>query len=221
VAPPLDSILSWIVGRGSAELDCGNLVPENSQGAASVEVGGHQQNTMDLSFVSRPADRQAAGHIPSLIPRRKAGNRASSQLRGGWETAQILPREFQLTPAVDVAAARRIEDEAGSQTLREQLQAFRGTLFGLARQDYDGVGRLGMIDNQPRSRLTAKQQTDDDEQKRPSEAIAPQFMHPSLLILKGLLASRRDRIRVPSRVLKFAFTVEKLSYANRTGYTCL
>jgi hypothetical protein len=128
---------------------------------------------MDLSFVSRPADRQAAGHIPSFIPRRKAGNRASSQLRGGWETAQILPREFQLTPAVDVTAARSIEDEAGSQPLREQLQAFRGTLFGLAREDYDGVRRPGVVDDQPRSRLTAKQQTDDDEQKRPSEAFAP------------------------------------------------
>ncbi len=220
MAPPLDPILSWIVGRGRAELDCGHLVPENSQGAASVVVGCHQQDTTDLSFMS-PADRQAAGHIPSFISRRKAGNRASSQLRGGWETAQILPRQFQLAPAVDVVAAGSIEDEAGSQPLREQLQAFRGTLFGLAREDYDGVGRLGTVHDQPRSCLTAKQQTEDDEQKRPSEAIAPQFRHPSLLILKGLLASRRDRIRVPSRVLKFAFTVEKSSYANATGYTCL
>jgi hypothetical protein len=144
VGPPSSSKLGFVARRRGGKRGSMNLMAENAQRTAGMEVGGHDQ---DRLWAYTHAS-QARFRVMRLIPGRKPRNRANFDARRLREALHIPPRQLNFCKTASLGVRRNIDHQAPPVTLVQEFQRALRTMLRLPGQHQNHIRAHWSIEDQ-------------------------------------------------------------------------
>lgn len=150
MSPPARSKLRLVAGRCDCKGFPSNLMPEDAECPASVELGGHDQDPR----AGFPA--QTFLNVVGFVPGRQAFDPADFHRCALRKILHISLGELDLGKLVDRRFRWNVNQYAVCVSAVQKLHRISGAMIGLASQDNDDIRRLRRIHHKEFSGIQPK-----------------------------------------------------------------